>query len=223
VKITDNVGNMVNKIDETLKRKLKDEFVHGYLDENGVRQYPTILALSKRHDVANISLHRWSKKENWQEEKNRVQTEYELAVERERMEVMVKHGKNLDDRSINLAMGMLTDAARRITEDQDTRRQLQNLYELPRETGEQAQQREKLLDDFFEQNKQKKILSPHDMRSIAGIVSEAQKIGKLALGQAQEISKVSAHVSAPESLREIISDLDELAAAKSSTAKHTIQ
>ena len=223
MKITDNVGNMVNKIDETLKRKLKDEFVHGYLDENGVRQYPTILALSKRHDVANISLHRWSKKENWQEEKNRVQTEYELAVERERMEVMVKHGKNLDDRSINLAMGMLTDAARRITEDQDTRRQLQNLYELPRETGEQAQQREKLLDDFFEQNKQKKILSPHDMRSIAGIVSEAQKIGKLALGQAQEISKVSAHVSAPESLREIISDLDELAAAKSSTAKHTIQ
>lgn len=214
---------MVNKIDEALRRKLKDEFVHGYLDEDGVRRYPTISALSKRHDVANISLHRWSNKENWQEEKNRVQTEYELAVERERMEVMVKHGKNLDDRSINLAMGMLSDAARRMTEDQDTRRQLQNLYELPRGTGEQAQQREKLLDDFFDQNKQKKILSPHDMRSIAGIVSEAQKIGKLALGQAQEISKVSAHVSAPESLREIIADLDELAAAKSSTAKHTLQ
>jgi hypothetical protein len=214
---------MVNKIDEALRRKLKDEFVHGYLDEDGVRRYPTISALSKRHDVANISLHRWSNKENWQEEKNRVQTEYELAVERERMETMVKHGKNLDDRSINLAMGMLSDAARRMTEDQDTRRQLQNLYELPRDTGEKAQQREKLLDDFFEQNKQKKILSPHDMRSIAGIVSEAQKIGKLALGQAQEISKVSAHVSAPESLREIIADLDELAAAKSSTAKHTIQ
>lgn len=223
MKITDNVEDMVNKIDETLRRKLKDEFVHGYVDENGVRQYPTILALSKRHDVANISLHRWSKKENWQEEKNRVQTEYELAVERERMETMVKHGKNLDDRSINLAMGMLSDAARRMTEDQDSRRQLQNLYELPRDTGEQAQQREKFLDDFFEQNKQKKILSPHDMRSIAGIVSEAQKIGKLALGQAQEISKVSAHVSAPESLREIIADLDELAAAKSSTAKHTLQ
>lgn len=223
MKITDNVGDMVNKIDEALRRKLKDEFVHGYLDEDGVRRYPTISALSKRYDVANISLHRWSNKENWQEEKNRVQTEYELAVERERMEAMVKHGKNLDDRSINLAMGMLSDAARRMTEDQDTRKQLQNLYELPRDTGEKAQQREKLLDDFFEQNKQKKILSPHDMRSIAGIVSEAQKIGKLALGQAQEISKVSAHVSAPESLREIIADLDELAAAKSSGAKHTIQ
>ena len=102
MKITDNVGDMVNKIDEALRRKLKEEFVHGYMDEKGVRQYPSISALSKRHDVANISLHRWSKKENWQEEKNRVQTEYELAVQRERMELMVQHGKNLDDHILGL-------------------------------------------------------------------------------------------------------------------------
>lgn len=209
---------MVQKVEEALKLKIKDEFIYGYVDENGVRQYPSILALSKRHDVANVSLHRWSKKENWQEEKNRVQTEYELAVERERLEQMKKHGKNLDDRTINLAMGMLSDAARRITEDQDTRRNLQEIYAMPR-----GMQRDQLLDDFFEQHKQKKILSTNDMRMIAGVVSEAQKIGKLALGQAQEISKVSAHVSAPESLREIIEELDELAATKSSAAKHTIQ
>lgn len=215
---TDNVNDMVQKVEEALKLKIKDEFIYGYVDENGVRQYPSILALSKRHDVANVSLHRWSKKENWQEEKNRVQTEYELAVERERLEQMKKHGKNLDDRTINLAMGMLSDAARRITEDQDTRRNLQEIYAMPR-----GMQREQLLDDFFEQHKQKKILSTNDMRMIAGVVSEAQKIGKLALGQAQEISKVSAHVSAPESLREIIEELDELAATKSSAAKHTLQ
>ena len=68
-----------------------------------------------------------------------------------------------------------------------------------------------------------KILSPHDMTSIANSVSNAQKIGKLALGQAQEISKVSANVSAPDSLREIISELDELAGIKASRAKHIIQ
>lgn len=179
---------MVNKIDEALRRKLKEEFVHGYMDEKGVRQYPSISALSKRHDVANISLHRWSKKENWQEEKNRVQTEYELAVQRERMELMVQHGKNLDDRAINLALAMMGDVARRMTEDQNDHK-----------------------------------LTPYEMTSLAGVVASAQKIGKLALGQAQEISKVSANVTAPESLREIISDLDELAAAKSSAAKHTIQ
>ena len=188
MKITDNVEDMVNKIDEALRRKLKDEFVHVYMDEKGGRQYPSISALSKRHDVANISLHRWSKKENWQEEKNRVQTEYELAVQRERMELMVQHGRNLDDRAINLALAMMGDVARRMTEDKDDHK-----------------------------------LTPYEMTSLAGVVASAQKIGKLALGQAQEISKVSANVTAPESLREIISDLDELAAAKSSAAKHTIQ
>ena len=136
---------------------------------------------------------------------------------------MVQHGKNLDDRTINLAMGMLSDAARRMTEDQMTRKKLQEIYDLPRSNVDDATVREKLLDDFFVQKQHKKILSPHDMRAIAGIVSEAQKIGKLALGQAQEISKVSAHVSAPDSLREVIEELDKLAAAKSSTAKHIIQ
>ena len=214
---------MTNKIEEALKLKIKDEFVYGYIDENGVRQYPSIMALSKRHDVAQPSLHRWSKKEDWQSEKNKVQTEYELTIQQERIEQMVQHGRNLDDRTINLAMGMLSDAARRMTEDQMTRKKLQEIYDLPRSNVDDATAREKLLDDFFGQKQHKKILSPHDMRSIAGIVSEAQKIGKLALGQAQEISKVSAHVSAPDSLREVIEELDKLAAAKSSTAKHIIQ
>ena len=179
---------MVNKVEEALRRKIKEEFVYGYVDENGVRQYPSIMALSKRHDVANVSLHRWSKKELWQEEKNKVQTEYELAVQRERMGLMVQHGRNLDDRSINLAMALLGDVARRMSDDQDER-----------------------------------DLSPHEMTSLANVVANAQKIGKLALGQAQEISKVSANVSTPDSLRQVIADLDELAAAKSSTARHIIQ
>lgn len=215
MKISDNVGNMSNKIEEALRRKIKEEFVHGYIDENGVRQYPSIIALSKRHDVANVSLHRWSKKEDWQAEKNKVQTEYELAVQRERQQLMVQNGTLLDDRSINLAFGMMSDVARRLTEDQENRKTLNEILNIP-----SAQERDEQLKKF---NTKHKILTAHDLNSIAGVVATAQKIGKLALGQAQEISKVSAHVTAPDSLRQVIADLDELAAAKSSTAKHTIQ
>ena len=57
MKIYDNGEDMTNKIDEALKLKIKDEFVHGFVDENGVRQYPTVQALSKRHDVAYSSSH----------------------------------------------------------------------------------------------------------------------------------------------------------------------
>tara|TARA_R110000803_G_scaffold101593_1_gene169530 strand:+ start:73 stop:720 length:648 start_codon:yes stop_codon:yes gene_type:complete len=215
VKISDNGDGMTNKIDEALKRQMKDEFVHGYVDENGVRQYPTIVALSKRHDVANVSLHRRSKSEDWQKEKNRVQTEYEDAITQDRMRKMITHGSNLDDRSINLALVMLGDAARRITEDQVNRLELK---EILKKNDSPARNEE--LKDFFLVSK---VLTPHEINTISSMVSNAQKIGKLALGQAQEISKVSANVTAPDSLREVIEQLEELATQKSSGARHTIQ
>lgn len=206
---------MTNKIDEALKLKIKDEFIYGFVDDQGVRRYPTIMALSARHNVANVSLHRWSKREDWQAEKNRVQTEYEEAVKKQRLEKMVEDGAKLDDNAITLALAMMSDAGRRIQEDRKNRMDLSAILDLP-----SGNERDARLEKFRQQHK---ILSTHDMNSIASTVSNAQKIGKLALGQAQEISKVSANVSAPESLREVIEQLDELAAAKSSSAKHTLQ
>jgi len=215
VKISDNGKHMTNKIDEDLKRKIKDEFVHGYVDGEGVRQYPTILALSKRYDVANVSLHRRSKSEDWQAEKNRVQTEYENAVTKERMEKMLAYGSRLDDNAINLALGMMGDAGRRLSEDVQNRETLKQLSELP-----DSPDREDKLSKFFLTTK---ILTTHDINSLGHAVANAQKIGKLALGQAQEISKVSANVSVPESLREVLEQLDELADLKSSGSQHIIQ
>ena len=58
---------------------------------------------------------------------------------------------------------------------------------------------------------------------LASVVGQAQKIGKLALGEAQEISKVSTNVAIPESFREIADELDAIAAAKSQSGNHTIQ
>ena len=206
---------MVNKIDESLKLKIKDEFVHGYLDGAGVRQYPSIIALSKRHDVANVSLHRWSKKELWQDEKNKVQSEIETAIARERMTSMVESNKKLDDSAITLALAMMTDAGRRIQEDIANRREYEKILQIDNESLKNK--------EIFNFKKAKQILSPHDMTSLANVIGNAQKIGKLALGQAQEISKVSANVTAPDSLRSVIEELDELASRKSSTAKHIIQ
>ena len=206
---------MVNKIDESLKLKIKDEFVHGYLDGAGVRQYLSIIALSKRHDVANVSLHRWSKKELWQDEKNKVQSEIETAIARERMTSMVESNKKLDDSAITLALAMMTDAGRRIQEDIANRREYEKILQIDNESLKNK--------EIFNFKKAKQILSPHDMTSLANVIGNAQKIGKLALGQAQEISKVSANVTAPDSLRSVIEELDELASRKSSTAKHIIQ
>lgn len=215
MKIYDNGYAMTNKIDEALKIKIKDQFVHGFVDENGIRQYPTVQALSKKHDVAYASLHRRSKSEDWQTEKNRVQTEYTEAIKKERLEKMVEYGSRLDDDAIKLALAMIGDAGRRINQDVQSRNNLNDIAEMSA-----GPDRDKALEKF---RLTSKILTPHDMSGISHTVSTAQKIGKLALGQAQEISKVSANVTAPDSLRQIIDQLDELASLKSSGAQHTLQ
>ena len=70
---------------------------------------------------------------------------------------------------------------------------------------------------------EKKELKPHELRELSTVSLNAQRIGKLALGEAQEISKVSADVSTPDSFREIIAELDKLTEEKSKRAQHTIQ
>ena len=215
MKNSDNGYSMTNKIDEAKRRELKDEFIHGFMDANGVRRYPTIMALAKKHDVPHVTLHRWSKKEDWQSEKNKVQTEYEEAIAKERIERAVENGKNLDDSSIALAFNLMSEVNRRLKQDELNRSRLDQILEI-----EGMEERQRALNKFFTKNK---LITSHDLNSMATTLSTAQRVGKLALGQAQEISKVSANVTAPDSLREIIAELDELAAAKSSRAKHIIQ
>ena len=65
------------------------------------------------------------------------------------------------------------------------------------------------------QNEKSKELNSHQLHQLSDVATKAQRLGKLALGEAQEISKVSANVSNPESFRAIMEQLDELATARS--------
>ena len=67
------------------------------------------------------------------------------------------------------------------------------------------------------------IHSSSELRELSPVAANAQKIGKLALGEAQEISKVSADVNAPESFRTVMERLDEVAAEFSSHDSITLQ
>ena len=60
------------------------------------------------------------------------------------------------------------------------------------------------------------LISPVELKDLSVVAANAQKIGKLALGEATDISKVSADVTNPEAFRSVMAQLDELAEAKSS-------
>ena len=60
---------MAKKITDELEIEIRDEFIHGYIDVDGVRKYPTIDALVKRHDVSRTRLYTRAQKEDWQGQK----------------------------------------------------------------------------------------------------------------------------------------------------------
>ena len=175
---------MSQPIDDDLKQQMLTEFIHGVIDDSGVRRYPSVDALSRNHDVARATVYRLAKAENWQAQKNDYQTELQNQINRDRMAKAVTEAKRLDDTCVQLSMAMLTVVGR---------------------TLQEIMQEERTITETSDAS----ILG--HLSSVAG---NAQKIGKLALGEAQEISKVSANVSTPDAFRAVMDQLDELAASR---------
>ena len=173
---------MSQKLTDDLKIKIRDEFIHGYTDEDGIRRFPTVDGLVRRHSVARATLYKAAKDDEWQTKKDRYHTELEARQEKERMDMMVREAKRLDDSSIQIAQAMLVSVGR----------------QLQKSISEDAKQ-----------------LTSGELQQLSAAACNAQKIGKLALGQAQEISKVAADVSNPEAFQHIMEQLDGLAAARS--------
>ena len=97
---------MSKPLTDEIKIKIKDEFIHGFVDENGVRKFPSVDNLVSRHDVARATLYRAATKEDWQKQKNHYQSELQVAQDRERMDRMLDDGRRLDDNSIQIAQGV---------------------------------------------------------------------------------------------------------------------
>lgn len=178
---------MVNKLTDELRMDIRDEYIHGYHNEDGVRVFPTIDSLVKRHGVSRPTLYRAAKKNDWQKQKNNYQSQLQVMQDQERLESMLESGKKLDDNALAIAQAMLTRVGRRLQE---------------------AIRREQEAPDEVD-------MTAVEMRELSTVVATAQKIGKLALGQAQEISRVSADVSNPEAFRAVMEQLDEIAEARS--------
>jgi len=184
---------MSQKLTEDLKIAIRDEFVHGFTNEQGVRTYPTIDALVKKHRVSRSTLYSYSSDENWQSQKNTVQTKIQESLDEERINRMVSDSKRLDDTAIQIAQAMLGRVGQKLQRAQQDERVDPNEPVKP----------------FIE------AMTIQELQAASHVAQNAQKLGKLALGEAQEISKVSADVSNPEAFHRVMEQLDELANARS--------
>jgi len=187
---------MSEKLTEHLKIAIRDEFVHGFTDEQGIRQYPTIEALVKKHNVSRSTLYSYSSDENWQSQKNKVQTEIQTSIDDNRIKRIVSDSKRLDDTAIQIAQAMLARVGQKLQRAQQDEKVKPNDPNDP-------------IKPFVE------AITIQELQAASHVAQNAQKLGKLALGEAQEISKVSADVSNPEAFHRVMEQLDELANARS--------
>lgn len=194
---TNNGKQKTQSLTDGLKITIKQEFIEGYTDEEGVRRFPSVDALVKRHNVARATLFSHSSKENWQKNKNEFLTKLERQTQNVRLKELVDQGKKLDTNSLQLAQSLMVKVSRQLVIDE-------NRFNDPAEPDYRG-------------------ISAIVLERLSIVIGNAQKIGKLALGEAQEISKVHADVTAPDSFNDIMEQLDELREQRSEGSGYTIQ
>ena len=186
---------MTVKLTEGLKVEIKQQFIEGYLDENSKRVFPFIEQLAETHNVARATLYRHSTKEDWQAQKNKFHTRIEVKTTEKKVNEFAKASSRLDESSLNIAQGLLNSVGMKLQKAMDEHRTNPNYVGLPNS----------------------------ELREMSNTAINAQKIGKLALGEAQEINKVTANVSTSDDFRGLLDQIQQVNRVRSERADHTIQ
>ena len=183
------------KLTESLKNQLKQQFIEGFLDETNKREYPSVEKLAETNNISRATLYRQAKKEDWQAQKNRFHTKIETKSQDKKVNEFVRASGRLDESCINIAQGILNSVGIKLQKAMEEHRVNPNYVGLPNS----------------------------ELREMSNSALNAQKIGKLALGEAQEISKVSANVSTSDDFTELLEQIQQVNRSRSEKANHTYQ
>lgn len=184
---------MTEKITDSLLETMRRSFVEGVENDQGIREYPTVEKLCASYNVSRASLYRKSSYSEWQQQRNEWQSEFTQRLNMKRAKEMAYKAAKLDEASLKIAQMGLSKVTRKLSDSIE---------------GEKHGQDSLTIKEF------------HDLMDTA---LRSQKMGKLALGQADEITKVVSDDGIPNSLTRLINQLDELAEEKSQGAVHLIQ
>ena len=148
-----NSKTKTSKLTDTLKLKIRNEFVQGTNESNEHVVY-TLDELIKKYDVAQSTIYRIARNEQWKIQRDQFQQEYTEKLDRDRIKSRAKESIRLDDNSITLAKALYTTVG-----------QVMQNNNLDLQQG-------------------KKGLPPSQLNSLANVAITAQRLAKLALGEA---------------------------------------
>jgi len=172
------------KLTDTLKLKIRNEFVQGITDDSGARVVFTLEELHKKHKVAKSTLYRVANKENWKHEKEQFQAEYLHKLDVERSKNLTEESKKFDNTSLNLAKALMATVGQNIRKN---------------------------TDDI---NGGKKGFIPSQINALANAALSAQRLAKLALGETTHNVELNANITEERAFRDAMELLDEVARTK---------
>lgn len=179
----ENMAKKVKKVKltDTLKEKIRVEYVQGAELSAGERTLPTLDALITKYRVAKTTLYRASATDGWKAQRERFQYEYMARLDEERTNNLVEESKKLDNTSINLAKLLMA------TVGQQIRKNSQDMM-----GG---------LDG----------LNASQILSLSNAALSAQRLAKMALGEATQNINLNANFKDNSAFREAMELLDSVA------------
>lgn len=184
---------MATKLTQDLSDKMLLEYCEGELQEDGSRQVTSLDKLVAKYGVARATLFRRADKEDWSQQRTEFIAKTRSEIKNNRAKDIVAEAGKLDKASLAIATGLLGRVASKLS---------------------RAQAEDRNGND---------TLSAEQIRALANTALTAQKIGKLALGEASEITKVNADVTVPDSFRRVMSDLHAVRESRAERFGATVQ
>jgi DNA-binding MurR/RpiR family transcriptional regulator len=150
------------------------------IDAEEKKLFPTLDELCKQYKVAKSTVYRVARSEGWKVQKEQLQTEYLKALDKKRSKDMANKSMKTDDRTLELADAVFSTVAHTL---QKNAQDIKN---------------------------KKKGLRPHGITALAQAIAIAQKVSKLALGEATQKIDATINENTNEAFRRAMELLDEV-------------
>lgn len=179
--------------------EMRHRYVHGVIDDNGRREWPTVESLAKRFGISVPAVSRRVKLENWPGQRADFERRLRDQIDREKRKDLAKEASEFDLTSLRLAKGLQNEIAQIIIDSQEQRRVYKEELAAAKAAGLPAPA-------------SVRVLVPATLNSLASALSIAQKVGRLAMGETTENANVN--INDQREFEEARRIIDELARGK---------
>lgn len=171
-----------NKNTRQIKDAIRAEYVEGTIGDNNVRVLPSMRELAEKYGVTANTISRWSRDDGWLQARETFQAEYARKTTVKKADRMAEQASKFDQNCLAIADGMIREVGRRLQENIEALRG----------------------------NTEAQMLDTGDLKDLAIVAIHGQKLGRLALGEASEITKGTLDVDGNDNFRRTMRQLLEL-------------